>query len=303
MNIKKIRRGSFKTSNSDKIFYSIVNITLILLLLVVAIPILNIFASSFSSGRAVASGRVFIWPVEWSLEGYAAVFRNNYIWSGYANTIYYTIVGTTINVILTLLAAYPLSRSDMPGVNIFMLIFAFTMIFAGGMIPSYLLIKNLGMLNTRWAIILPGAISVYNMIITRTYFISSIPKDLLEAAHIDGCSDFRYFIKIALPLSKSIIAVIALFYAVGHWNAYFNAFLYLSDKDLYPLQIILRDILLVNTMDSSMMIDAEMQASRANLADLLKYSLIIVASLPIWCVYPFVQKYFVQGVMIGSLKG
>jgi len=297
------KKGTIADSKSDLVFYMVVDILLILVLFLIGIPMLNIFASSLSSGRAVASGKVFIWPVEWSLEGYMAVFRNNNILTGYYNTAFYTVTGTILNVTLTLLAAYPLSRSDMPGVNLFTFLFTFTMLFNGGMIPNYLLVKSLGLLNTRWAIILPGSISVYNMIITRTYFKSSIPKELLEVAQIDGCSDFYYFLRIALPLSKPIVAVITLFYAVGHWNAFFNAFLYLNDKTLYPLQIILRNILLVNSMDSNMIIDPELQMARANLAELLKYSLIIVASLPVWCIYPFVQKYFVKGIMIGSLKG
>ena len=298
-----MKKNTIRESGYDWVFYIIVDIILFLLLLIVAIPMLNIFASSFSSGRAVVSGQVFIWPVEWSLEGYLAVFKHKDIWTGYSNTVFYTVAGTALNVVLTLLAAYPLSRNDMPGVKFFTFLFTFTMLFSGGMIPNYLLIKDLILLDTRWALILPGAISIYNMIITRTYFKNSIPKDLLEAARIDGCSDFRYFLTIVLPLSKSIIAVIALFYAVGHWNSFFNAFLYLTKKDLFPLQIILRDILLANRMDSSMIIDSELQMARANLAELLKYSLIIVASLPVWCIYPFVQKHFVKGVMLGSLKG
>jgi putative aldouronate transport system permease protein len=182
------------------------------------------------------------------------------------------------------------------------MVFAFTMLFNGGMIPNYLLMKDLGILNTRWVMLIPGAISVYNMIICRTFFATQLPRELREAAQVDGCSEFRYFISIALPLSKAVIAVIALYYAVAHWNQYFNAFLYLSDKNIFPLQLILRDILIANTVDASSIIDADMLVN-LNLIETLKYSLILVACVPIWCVYPFVQKYFVQGVMIGAIKG
>ena len=287
----------------DKIFYLVTNVVLALVLFVVLIPLLNIFAASFSSGHAVSSGRVFIWPVEFSLDGYEAVFKNNMILTGYMNSVYYTVVGTLFSIILTLLAAYPLSRSDLPGVNFFMMLFAITMLFNGGMIPTYINISNLGLINTRMAMVIPGALSIYNMIITRTYFKSSIPKELLEASRIDGCTDFKFFCSVVLPLSKAIIAVIALFYAVGQWNAFFNAFLYLNDKNLFPLQIVLRDILVSNSLDANMIVDSDLMTQKQNLADLLKYSLIIVASLPVWCIYPFVQKYFVKGIMIGSIKG
>lgn len=302
-----------KLSRGDRTFYFLNGIILLFLFLLVLLPILTVFANAFSSSNAVASGRISFWPQVQaedkrfvpgiSFDGFVAAFKNNNIISGYANTIIYTISGTVLNVVLTVLAAYPLSRSDMPGRNKVMMLFAFTMIFNGGMMPNYLLIRDLGLMNSRWAIILPMAINVYNMVICRTFFQSTIPRELLEASQLDGCSDFRFLISIVLPLSKAVLAVIGLYYAVYHWNAYFNAFLYLTDHKLYPLQIVLKDILLSSAVTPDMLEGADMGSVDLNLIHLLKYSLIVVACLPIWCVYPFVQKYFVQGVMIGSVKG
>lgn len=201
------------------------------------------------------------------------------------------------------MAAYPLSRKDLIGKNVFMFLFVFTMLFNGGLIPTYLLIKDLGMLDTRWAVILPSALSVWNMIITRTYFMMNIPDELLEAAKIDGCNDFKFISRIVLPLSAPILAVITLFYAVGQWNQFFSALIYLKNPDLYPLQLVMRDILVQNQVDLEMINDVREAAAKAGLSELLKYSLIIVASLPVLIIYPFVQKHFVKGVMIGSLKG
>ena len=208
-----------------------------------------------------------------------------------------------MNVALTMSAAYALSRKDMPCRKSLMLVFTFTMIFSGGMIPTYIVVNNLGLLNSPLALIIPGAVSVYNLIITRTFLETSIPGDLLEAAMIDGCDDFGYFFKILLPLSKSVIAVITLYYAVAHWNSYFNAFLYITDSRLYPLQLVLRNILIANQMDSAMVTDFDTMTSKQGLADLLKYSLIVVSSVPVLIIYPFVQKHFTKGVMIGAVKG
>lgn len=290
-------------SKSDRIFDFFVTLLLGIRLLVVAIPLLHIIASSFSSPKAVSSGRVLLWPVEFSLEGYKAVFENAKILTGYKNTIIYAVLGTLVNVIFTVLAAYPISRKDMPGHTVFAFLFTFTMIFSGGLIPTYLLNMNLGILNTRWVMILPGAIGVWNLMLAKNYFEQSISPQLLEAAQIDGCTDFRYLLRIALPLSKPILAVLVLFYAVQHWNAFFDAFIYLSDDALMPLQVVLRDILIANQIDPSSIVDAASLAAKEGLANLLKYSTIIVASLPIWCLYPFVQKHFVKGVMVGAIKG
>lgn len=292
-------------SKGDKVFLFFNNVFLTVVFLLVLYPLIYILSSSFSSTSAVIAGRVWLWPVDFSLRGYKAVFENAYIISGYTNSAIYMVAGTIVNVFMTILAAYPLSRKDFKARNFFMLIFAFTMWFSGGLIPSYILINSLGMINTRWVMIIPGAISVWNMIITRTYFESTISRELLEAAQIDGCNDFKFVTKIVLPLSGAIIAVITLFYAVGHWNAFFNAFIYLNEKKLFPLQLILREILVLSQIDISMISGIRMEEieAREGIKELLKYSLIIVASVPVLILYPFVQRYFVKGVMIGSLKG
>ncbi len=299
-----VKGGSgFRLSKGDRTYYAIVNGIMTFLLIIVAYPLIYIISASFSSPSSVASGRVVLWPVDFGLEGYKAVFRNKDIVGGYLNTFFYTFAGTALNIIMTMIGAYPLSRKDLKGRNFFMLLFTFTMIFSGGMIPGYILMQQLHLINTPWVMIVPGAISVYNLIITRTFIQSTIPSDLLDASQIDGCSDTRYFFSIVLPLSKAILATITLFYVVGHWNAYFNAFLYLNNRKLFPLQIILREILIANTIDASQVVDPELEQAKQGMADLLKYSLIVVSSLPVMIMYPFVQKYFVKGVMIGAIKG
>ncbi len=301
-----------RITKNDRIFYLINGSLLIVFFLLVLLPILTLFANAFSSSDAVAGGKVTFWPLTKSdsgyglgvsIEGFKAVFKNNKVLTGYMNTIIYTVSGTTLNMLLTILAAYPLSRSDMPGRNKIMMLFAFTMIFSGGMIPNYILMKDLHLLNTRWAMILPMAINVYNMVICRTFFQSTIPKELLEAAQLDGCSDARFLVSIVLPLSKAIVVVIGLYYGVFHWNAFFNAFLYLTDSKLYPLQIVLKEILISSVVAPEMLEGANTGTVDFNMIHVLRYALIIVACLPIWMVYPFLQKYFVQGVMIGSIKG
>ena len=297
------RRNRIRNSRSDRIFYAIVTVVISLFTITVLYPILFVIASSFSSGEAVSSGKVVLWPVDFSLDGYRAVLKNKNIGMGYINTIEYTVVGTAVNLAITMLCAYPMSRRDMPLRKTLTFIFCFTMYFGGGLIPSYLLNKNIGLINTFWVMIIPGAMSVYNMIIAWTSISTNIPNELLEAATLDGCSDFGFFVRIVLPLSKAIMAVLTLYYAVGHWNNYFSAMIYLNDRDKQPLQIILREILVAGRVESEMMGDAESYAAYAQLADLLKFSLIMVSTVPIMCVYPFIQKYFVKGVMIGSLKG
>ena len=295
---RKIRHSS-----SDRIFYFAINVLLALISLVILYPLVYVLSSSFSSPAAVLAGKVKLWPVDLSLESYSAVFSNRNIGIGYVNTIFYTVCGTILNVFMTMVCAYPLARRDMPYRNIIMLLFTFTMFFSGGMIPDYMLMMNLKLINNPLVMIIPGMISVYNMIIARTFIQSNIPQELLEAAHIDGCSDVKYFFRMVMPLSKACIAVLALYYAVGHWNAYFNAFTYLNDRKYYPLSLFLREILIANQMTESMNIDPELLEVRQGLADSLKYSLIVVSTAPILCLYPFVQKYFVKGVMIGSVKG
>jgi multiple sugar transport system permease protein/putative aldouronate transport system permease protein len=292
-----------KTSLSDKIFYTVIFIILTLFFLIVLYPCIFVLSASFSSGSAVQSGRVVLLPVDLSLQGYHTVFQTNTVWVGFRNSILYTLFGTLVNIIMTMTTAYCLSRTDLPGRNGIMLLFTFTMFFNGGMIPTYMLIRNLGMLNTPWALVIPGAIGVYNMIIARTFIQNSIPGEMLDAAKIDGCSDFMYYLRIVLPLSKAIIAVLVLFYGVGHWNAYFNAMIYLNTKSLYPLTIFLRDILMATQIDPSTVSDPEAQLRLSEAAAVIKYSLIVVTMVPVIVIYPFVQKYFVKGVMIGSVKG
>lgn len=299
--MSKVKKA--KHTVSDKRFEIILILILGIIGTAIAYPLIYVLSSSFSSPSAVMSGKVWLLPVDFSLDGYRAIFKNNQVLIGYRNSLFYMVVGTFINVVMTLLAAYPLSRTDLPGQGPIMLIFTFTMIFSGGMIPTYLVIKDLHMLNTVWSMMIPGAISVNNMIITRTFIRNSIPQEMLEAAKIDGCNDIQYFFSMVLRLSGSVIAVITLYYAIAHWNAYFNAFMYLSDQKLYPLQLFLRDILISNKVDASMVMVDDAQAAKEGLSELLKYSLIVVAILPVMIIYPFVQKHFVKGVMIGSVKG
>ncbi|MCL2477957.1 MAG: carbohydrate ABC transporter permease [Treponema sp.] len=290
-------------SKGDNWFYFLIDFLLFFALVLVLYPLIYVFSASFSSPSAVMSNKVFLWPVDVSLAGYQAVLKESRVWIGYANTIFYTVIGTTINLVLTVMCAYPLSRKDFIGRNIFMFIVTFTMIFSGGMLPTYIVIRQLGMMNTRWAMLLPGAIAAYNVIIARTYYQTNISDELLEAAFIDGCSNIRFILRVVIPLSAPITAVLILFFAVDQWNAYFNAFIYLSNRNIFPLQIFLREILVMNQITSDMLYDPQIAAAKQGLSDLLKYSLIIVASAPIWCAYPFVQKYFVKGIMIGAIKG
>jgi len=285
------------------VFYGITGIILLLLFIIFMYPLIFVVSASFSSGQAVAAGRVILWPVDFSVEGYIHVFRHNLILRAYWNTIRYTTVGTLFSVAIVMIAAYPLSRSDLIGRNKIMLFFVFTMLFNGGLIPNFLLMRDLGILNTIWVMTIPGALNVFFVIVARTFIQSSIPVELLESAQIDGCTDARYFFMILLPLSKAVIAVICLFAAVGHWNAFFSAIVFLHDRNLVPLQVILREILILNQIDMSMVQDPELVFQMIQIAGVIRYALIVVATLPILCAYPFAQKYFVKGVMIGSVKG
>lgn len=286
----------------DRLFYAGCYLITALFMLAVLYPLVYILSASFSSAEAITSGRMWLYPVDFSLVGYKYILKYDAIWLGYRNTLFYTFAGTLINVAMTMTCAYGLSRRGMRGRRFFTMLFTFTMIFSGGMIPNYLLMKNLKLLNTVWCMLLPGAISAYNLIVAKTFIENSIPGDLLEAARIDGCSDVRFFFSIVLPLSKAILAVLLLMYAAAHWNAYFNAFLYLTDKKLYPLQIFLRQILVQSNMSADML-DPEAMAQMQTLQQILKYAVIVVSTAPMLCLYPFVQKYFRQGVMIGSIKG
>ena len=298
-----MKKATVNDSLCDRIFYVVTNIVMGIIALIILYPMVYVVSSSFSSGEAVMSGKVILWPVDFSLDGYKMVFQYNTVINGYLNSILYTVLGTTINIVMTMLCAYPLARNTLPFRGFLMFLFAFTMYFSGGLIPSYLLVRNLNIMNTIWALLLPGAISVYNMIIARTFLQTNIPNELLEAAQIDGCNDFKFLFSVILPLSKAIIAVLTLYYAVAHWNAWFNAMIYLNDRNKYPLQLVLRDILIVNQLNSDNIADTELAQQLMKTAELLKYSLIVIATVPMMIIYPFVQKYFVRGVMIGSLKG
>ncbi len=301
--MNNIAKNRISASRDDLVYYIISGFIMSVLLVMALYPMVFVLSASFSSGDAVSSGKVILWPVELNLEGYKTVFRNNDILRAYWNTLLYTAAGTLINVSMALITAYPLSRRDLRGRGFLMLIFTFTMFFSGGMIPSYINISNLHLMNTFWVMVLPGALSVYNMIVTRTFIQTSIPYEMLEAASIDGCNDTKYFFSFVLPLSKAIIAVNTLFSAVNHWNAYFNAMIYLNDRDKFPLQNIMRELLVLNEMNLSDLVDPEQALLMLNSVAVLKYALIVVATVPILCAYPFAQKYFVKGVMIGSVKG
>lgn len=297
------KKKKVKIGKADMTFYIVIGILITLFFLVVLYPILFVIAASFSSGDAVTAGKVFLWPVDFSLDGYQTVFHNRDVWTGFRNSVLYMVVGTAINVSLTMCAAYALTRTELPGIRFIMFLFTFTMFFGGGMIPNYLLIRSLHIMNTMWAMVLPGAISAYNLIIARTFIQSNIPKELREAAQMDGCGDLMFFVKMVLPLSGAVIAVLVLFYGVAHWNTYFNAMLYLNDVDKYSLPIILKQILISSQIDPSSVTDPELQLQIARIANVIKYALIVVTMVPIILLYPFIQKYFVKGVMIGSVKG
>lgn len=291
-----------RESLGDRIFLTLVYFFLAVVLLLVLYPLIYVVSSSFSSPAAVSSGKVWLWPVEFSLKGYQVAFSNPQIVTGYVNSLYYTFFGTLISVTLTVLLAYPLSRRGLFGRDAIMIFITFTMIFYGGLIPTYLVVKELGLLNTRWALLIPQAVAAWQVIIARTFFQVTIPEELAEAAELDGCSDLRFLWSVVIPLSKPILAVLVLMYAVGQWNAYFDALLYLKSAELQPLQLVLRGILILNTTTSTSM-EASVMAQRRELAELLKYSLIVVGSLPVLIIYPFAQRYFVRGMLIGSIKG
>ena len=296
-----------KETNKDKLFNVFNYIFLTLAAVVVLYPLLYIVSASISDPAAVNSGTTWLLPKGITFDGYKLIFENSDIWRGYLNTIFYTVLGTFINLAITIPAAYALSRRDLAGRNLFMGMFVLTMFFGGGLIPTYLVVKNLGLIDTIWAMLLPNAAAVYNIIIARVFFEVTIPKELEESATIDGATNFKMFFKVILPLSAPIIAVMALFYGVAHWNGYFNALIYLSDRNLYPLQLVLREILVLQEMSSQNINMSSSMAvvlhSKQQLASIIKYGVMIVSTLPIIIMYPFMQRHFVKGVMIGSLKG
>lgn len=297
-----LKKRKLRNSSSDNAFDVVNTIFLIVFSLAILYPIIVVVSSSFSNPNALMAGKVLLLPIKPTLDGYRAVMYHPDIWMGLRNSLFYTVVGTIVNLVVTILAAYPLSRKDFTSRGWISLFFAFTMWFSGGLIPSFLLIKNMGLYNNPAVMILPLAMNVWNMIIVRTYFQSNISDDLLEVAKLDGCSDIKFLTQIAIPLSKPVIAVVALYYAVANWNVYAHAYIYINSQEYQPIQVVLRDILLLNTTQE-ISVDVTKMAKSEQLSELLKYSLVVVASIPMVLIYPFVQKYFVKGIMVGSVKG
>ena len=295
-------RHRVRRQRKDVVFDVILYTICALLLIVILYPLWFIIIASFSDPSAVAGGHVWLWPVGFTLEGYQELLRQPQVWLGYRNTIAYTVVGTLIGLAVNIPAAYALSRRDLWGRKGLMGLYVFTMFFSGGLIPIFLTVQQAGLYNTFWVLVLPFSVSAYNIIVARTFFETSLPPDLWDAAQIDGCGNLRFFFTMALPLSKAVISVIALWTAVGQWNSYVNALIYIRDENLYPLQLIMRNILITNQNFAALGTgEAAMIAMRR--ANLVRYAMIIIATVPIMCVYPFIQKYFDQGVMIGAVKG
>lgn len=294
--------NKIKYSNSDRIFGFVNGALLCLLMFVLIYPMYFCLVASFSDPDAVAKGTVTLWPQGFTLDAYRFAMEQSSIWTGYANTIYYTLFGTIWNLFLTIPCAYFMSKKNLPGHGFFAWYFLIPMYFGGGMIPTYIVANTLNLVNTRLIMILFGSISVYNIILIRTFFSSNIPDEMREAAFIDGCTNTRFFMQFAMPLSKAIIAVIALYIAVGHWNNYYTALVYTTDRSIQPLQLYLRRLLLIS-VDNGETADPNEAAQMTQLVQVIRYAVIVISTLPIMCLYPFLQKYFVQGVMIGSLKG
>lgn len=293
-----------KRGREDKVFDTVVYVIGTIILLTVAYPLCYVLSASVSSPLEITSGRLWLLPRGFQTQAYMEVFKSSDILIGYRNTIVYAFVGTALNLLMTTVAAYPLSRPDLAGRSTLMLLITFTMFFSGGMIPTYITIQQLGMIDTFWVMIIPGAISVTNMIIMRNYFQHSVPPDIIEAAHMDGCSNVGILIRVVLPVSMPIIAVIVIFYFVSHWNAYFSALLYLNKREMYPLQVFLRQILIQNSLgDMAGTADSSGTMELALLFESIKYAVIIVASLPVLLLYPLMQRFFVKGIMMGSIKG
>ena len=299
-----MKKSKFRQMSTGDRVFTIVNYSLLMLVLIIELyPLVYVVAASFSDPQAVVSGKVFLFPVNPTLKGYAAVFKNKKILTGFSNSIFYLIVGTVLNLVMTMLCAYPLSRKEFRARGFLSMFFVFTMYFSGGMVPAYILVNKLGMINTRWSMIIPMAMSTYNMIICRTYIVKSIPDELYEASQMDGCTPFRYMLSVVVPLSKPILAVLTLYYGVVRWNDYFNAMLYLYKDNLQPLTIVMKEILIMSQVDMTQVTDASAVSKLQGMSELLKYSTIVVASLPVMLLYPLIQKHLVKGVMIGAVKG
>jgi ABC-type glycerol-3-phosphate transport system permease component len=297
--VKVIKAKNIRDSSSDRLFVGVVTFITAVILVLVMYPLVYVLSSSFSDGEAVMAGRVYLWPMDISLDGYRMVFNDNSVSAGFKNSLVYMAVGTCINMIMTTLLAFPLSRKKLPGRNIIMFAIAFTMFFSGGLIPTFLIVERLGMVDTLWAMVIPNAISTFNMIIMRTYFQNSLPEELFESAALDGCGNFRFLFRIALPLSTPILAVLVLYYAVAHWNSYFNALIYLRSSSNISLQLALRNILLANQISGG----GDSFGEMVKIGITVKYAVIVVSSLPVVILYPFIQKYFIKGIMVGAIKG
>ena len=286
-------------SLSAKIFTVVVHVVMAVVLIATLVPVIHVISISFSSSNAINRGLVSLWPVEFSLNAYNAIFETGRVMRAFGNSVYYTVLGTAINMLLTTMMAYPLSRTYLTFRKFYNVLILIPMFFGGGLIPTFLNIRSLGMYDTVWAIVLPGAISSWNLIIMRTFFMS-LPVELEESAQLDGANEFTIFLRIILPLSMASLATITLFYAVGHWNSWFNAMIYFKSSDSYPLQTILRSIVIENQMSEEIQMD---EIANPVSAEGIKYSTLVISMVPMMVIYPFIQKYFVKGVMIGSLKG
>lgn len=294
---------AIQESRGDRIFSTLNYIFLSIILILILYPLIYTLSASFSAPTAVISGKVTLFPVDFTLIGYQKIFEHPALVKGMLNSLFYTVAGSAFSVVLTMLAAYPLTRKDLPGRRFLTVLFFFPMLFSGGLIPFYLVVRDVGLVNTPWAVIIPTGLSVWNLIITISFLRASIPEELYEAAQIDGCSDFGFLLKVVLPLAKALLAVLFLVYAVAQWNQYFISLIFQTNPDLAPLQIVLRNILILNKIDLGMMADVRSLAEQQALQEQLKFSSIVVASVPVLLLYPFVQRYFVQGLTIGAIKG
>ncbi|MBR4059492.1 MAG: carbohydrate ABC transporter permease [Lachnospiraceae bacterium] len=304
----RTKKRRIKKTLGEHIFITVNGIFLSLFFVIALYPIIYVLSASVSDPVAVSSGKMFLWPVGFNVDGYEQVLRYKDIWSGYANTIFYTVVGTILNLVATIPAAYALSRKDLEGRNFIMTLFIITMYFSGGLIPTYLNMSGFGLVNTRWSLLLSGLVGTYNLIVARTFFANNIPMELQEAAYLDGATTFQLLLKVVLPLSAPIIVVMALYYGVGHWNQYFQAMIYLRDRELYPLQVILKEILTQSQLSATGLegftaAEIEEMLRMSETADRMKYCIIVVSMAPMLAIYPWLQKYFAKGVMVGSVKG
>ena len=297
---EKPKKHRVRESRGDRVYYAIVYTVLLLLALIVVYPLYFVVIASFSSADAVLAGRVYLFPVDIDFTGYIRCFERTDIWIGYGNTIWYTAAYTILSVVFTVTAAWALSRKTLPFRKFFMIFFTITMFFGGGLIPFYKVVSDLGMLDSPLSIILPGTVSAWNLFMAKTFFQTGVPDSIIEAAELDGANRLRLFVSVILPLSMPIVAVLALYYAVGQWNSYFNAMIFLQDANLFPLQLVLKEILTAS--ESTTGGSGETILEQFRLANQLKYVTVIISSLPVFCLYPFVQKFFAQGVMVGSLK-